>query len=307
MNENIGKGEYSVPTRGKKIIATIAFSVVIAILLIVTVFPIYWMILTSFKGGGGTGSPEISFFPRELSYLNYKAVFFPKSVPLHAAGGGTTTARLSQSGFVGISNSLIIAGFATILSLAIGLLAAYALAKLRFRGADTLAFWLILTRMLPSMTIVIPLFLMMNRLHLVDTKIALIMSYVAFNLPFATWMMRSFLVEIPNEMNESAVVDGCGHLQILTRILFPLILPGIIVTGIYIFMFCMNDFLFALVLTRFQTQTFPVQISSLTSVRGIEYGAIAAFGIAGSIPTLMLAVFTQKYLVRGLTYGAVKG
>lgn len=290
----------------KKIIGKIVVYTVVSILLVITLVPIYWTIVTSFKLPGEITTRVPTFIPKVATFVNYRAVFFPKSVSVSEVRGVPLEERSSITGWLGIGNSLIVAICATILSVAIGLLAAYAFTKLRFKGRDSLAFWLLSTRMFPPVTTILPIFLMMNKFHLIDTKVCLIIAYLVFNLPFAVWMLRGFFIDIPNELNESALVDGCGHLEALIKILIPLILPGVIVTAIYCFVFSWNEFLFALILTRVKAQTFPVQISSFIGVKGIAYGAISAFGIVGSFPSLLLAVFSQKYLIRGLTYGAVK-
>ena len=278
---------------------------VIAVILAITLFPVFWLVITSIKPVGEITTEVPIFFPAKPTLTHYEGVFFFKNQSLEEKPEATRE-RLSVSGWMGIRNSLIVTLLSTVLAIGIGFMAAYPFARLKFRGRDNLAFWLLSTKMFPPATVILPIFIMMNRLRLVDTPIALILTYLVFNLPFSVWILRGFLIEIPQEIDECAMVDGCGRVGALLRVVLPLLVPGIIVTGIFCFIFSWNEFLFALILTRIKAQTFPVQISAFLGVKGIQWGPMAAFGVAGSIPPLILAIAAQRYLVRGLTYGAVK-
>ncbi len=279
--------------------------IIIAVVMILTLLPIFWLVVTSIKPAGEITTRVPIFIPTKPTLSNYKGVFFPETGSLYQKAG-VAREMLSVTGWVGIKNSIIVTLLSTGLAIGIGLLAAYAFARLRFKGRDTLAFWLLSTKMFPPATVILPIFIMMNRFRLVDTQIALILAYLVFNLPFSVWMLRGFFTEIPRELDECAMVDGCSHLGALAKIILPLLIPGIIVTAIFCFIFSWNEFLFALILTRVKAQTFPVQVSAFLGVKGIQWGPMAAFGLAGSIPPLVLAIAAQRYLVRGLTYGAVK-
>jgi len=289
----------------KKIVFFAGNFTLIVLILILTLFPIFWLVVTSIKSGGEITTRVPIFIPTRPTLANYKGVFFPEAGSLYQKAG-VAREMLSVSGWIGMKNSIIVTIFSTSLAIGIGLLAAYAFSRLKFRGRDNLAFWLLSTRMFPPATVILPMFLMMNKLRLVDTQIALILAYLVFNLPFSVWMLRGFFIEIPRELDECAMVDGCSHFGALVKILLPLLVPGIIVTAIFCFIFSWNEFLFALILTRVKAQTFPVQVSAFLGVKGIQWGPMAAFGVAGSIPPLVLAITAQRYLVRGLTYGAVK-
>lgn len=289
----------------KKIAFLTANFTLIGLVLILTVLPIFWLIVTSIKPAGEITTRIPVFIPSKPTLANYKGVFFPEVGSLYQKAG-VAREMLSVSGWIGIRNSVIITLLSTALAIGIGLLAAYAFSRLRFKGRDNLAFWLLSTKMFPPATVILPIFIMMNSFRLVDTQIALILAYLVFNLPFSVWMLRGFFMEIPRELDECAMVDGCSHFGALIRIILPIIVPGIIVTAIFCFIFSWNEFLFALILTRVKAQTFPVQVSAFLGVKGIQWGPMAAFGVAGSIPPLVLAIAAQRYLVRGLTYGAVK-
>lgn len=289
----------------KKIAFLTGNFVLIALVLILALLPIFWLVVTSIKPAGEITTRVPIFIPTKPTLANYRGVFFPEAESLYQKAG-VAREMLSVTGWVGVKNSIIVTLLSTALAIGIGLMAAYAFSRLRFKGKDNLAFWLLSTKMFPPATVILPIFIMMNRFRLVDTQIALILAYLVFNLPFSVWMLRGFFMEIPKELDECAMVDGCSHWGALVKILLPLLIPGIIVTAIFCFIFSWNEFLFALILTRVKAQTFPVQVSAFLGVKGIQWGPMAAFGVAGSIPPLVLAIAAQRYLVRGLTYGALK-
>lgn len=291
--------------KAKKVAFFISNYLLIVLVLILALLPVFWLVVTSIKPAGEITTKVPIFIPSKPTLTNYRGVFFPEAESLYQKAG-VAREMLSVTGWVGVKNSIIVTLLSTALAIGIGLMAAYAFSRLRFKGRDTLAFWLLSTKMFPPATVILPIFIMMNRLRLVDTQVALILVYLVFNLPFSVWMLRGFFMEVPRELDECAMVDGCGHLGALVRIILPLLVPGIIVTAIFCFIFSWNEFFFALILTRVKAQTFPVQVSAFLGVKGIQWGPMAAFGVAGSIPPLVLAIAAQRYLVRGLTYGAVK-
>lgn len=291
--------------KAKKIALSIGNYTLIVLVLILALLPIFWLVTTSIKPAREITTEVPIFVPSKPTLANYRGVFFPQAESLYQEAG-VAREMLSVTGWVGLKNSMIVTLLSTGLAIGIGILAAYAFSRLRFKGRDNLAFWLLSTRMFPPATVILPIFIMMNRLRLVDTQIGLILAYLVFNLPFSVWMLRGFFIEIPRELDECAMMDGCGHLGALTKIILPLLVPGIIVTAIFCFIFSWNEFLFALILTRVKAQTFPIQVSAFLGVKGIQWGPMAAFGVAGCIPPLVLAITAQRYLVRGLTYGAVK-
>jgi multiple sugar transport system permease protein len=217
-------------------------------------------------------------------------------------------------GWEGLRNSLIIAAATTLLAVAIGTTAAYSMARFR-TGGKHLAFWFLSQRMLPPVAVVLPIFLLYSRYSqdwfgyaLIDTHIGLILLYTVFALPFTVWMMYAYFRQMPVELEEAALVDGCSRLQALVKIAWPLAAPGIISAAAFAFIFAWTEFLFALVLARGTTTTLPVALAGMvTSFQGNLYGEASALTMVSLIPALILGIFVQRHLVRGLTLGAVQG
>jgi len=203
-------------------------------------------------------------------------------------------------------NSLIVAVSNTGIVLALGSLAGYSLARFKFRGAENISFWILSVRMMPPVAAIIPIYIIMKNLRLLDNPLSLIITYLTFNLPFAVWMMRGFFQEIPREIEESALVDGCSTLGAFWNIALPLAAPGLVATGILTFIFAWNEFLFALILTGSKAVTLPVGITSYMKETGIGWGYMTAGGMLALIPVIILTILAQKHLVKGLTMGALK-
>ena len=204
-------------------------------------------------------------------------------------------------------NSLIVASLNTLLCLIVGSMAAYGLARFKFRGADNLAFWILSIRMMPPVAAIIPIYILMKNLRLLDTPWCLVITYLTFNLPFVVWMMKGFFEEIPREIEESALIDGCSDFSVFFRIALPLVAPGLAATAIMVFIFSWNEFLFALILTGTKAVTLPVGIIGYMKETGINWGYMTAGGILALIPVIVFMILVQKHLVKGLTLGALKG
>ncbi len=203
-------------------------------------------------------------------------------------------------------NSFIVASLNTGVVLVLGSFAAYSLARFRFKGADDIAFWILSVRMMPPVAAIIPIYIIMRNLRLLDTPWSLVITYLTFNLPFAVWMMRSFFREIPREIEESALVDGCSIFRSFRSIALPLVAPGLAATGILTFIFSWNEFLFALILTGSKAVTLPVGITGYMKETGINWGYMTAGGALALIPVILFTILAQKHLVKGLTMGALK-
>jgi len=203
-------------------------------------------------------------------------------------------------------NSLIVASLNTAACLALGTLAAYGLARFRFRGSENLSFWMLSVRMMPPVAAIIPIYIIMKTVHLLDTPWALVIIYLTFNLPFVVWMMKGFFEDIPREIEESALIDGCSETAVFRRIALPLVAPGLAATAIIVFIFSWNEFLFALILTGTRAVTLPVGIISFMKETGINWGYMTAGGVMALLPVIVFTVLVQKHLVKGLTMGALK-
>lgn len=249
-------------------------------------FPIYWLLSTSLK-------TQVDIFALPPKWLftptlqNYIHVLTKTPYPLQAR------------------NSLIAATANVALSMTIGTLAAYSISRFRV-GTKNLLYWFLGIRMLPPIVASIPLFLIAASLRLIDTYIILPILYLTLNLPFVIWMMKSFIDEIPRDIEESAFIDGCSHLGALVRVVLPLVAPGLVATAVFCFIMAWNEFLFAMIFTRASAMTLPVGISGFITEEQIFWGYITAAASVAAIPPIVFAVIFQRYLVRGLTFGAVK-
>lgn len=272
--------------------------VVAAVILIVwTAFPFVWILLTSLKGSADVISapPKFIFQP---TMDNYAALFFGNH-----QGGPSTTRPDFPLFFV---NSVIISTGAVVLSVLASIPAAYALARFSFPLKNSLGFIFMSFRFVPFLAFVIPLYLLYQRVGLYNTHIGLILAYQLITLPFTIWMLRSFFMEVPLEIQEAAQIDGCSWVGILTRVILPLSMPGIAVTVILGFMFCWNAFNYPLMLAG--RETFPVTVGAIQfiSYDQVLWGQMAAATIVSALPQLVLSLMVQKYIVRGLTMGAVR-
>jgi multiple sugar transport system permease protein len=199
----------------------------------------------------------------------------------------------------------VIAFSTALISVSVGSLAAYSLARFRF-GGDEFSFWIISTRMFPPVASAIPLFLIFRQLGIMDTYWVLIIANSVFNVPFAVWLLKSFIEDLPVELEESALIEGATIFGAFRRITLPLITPGLVTAFLFTFVFTWNEFMFALLLTRRAVRPMTVVISSLAGGHTILWAQIAAAGIITIIPGVLVVVFLQRYIVRGLTMGALK-
>jgi len=268
-------------------IKKIIFIGVVAIIFIIILFPPIVLFLTSFK----TEVDALSFPPKWIftpTIKNFTEIFHGSPIIKY------------------MINSIIVALLNTGVSLVFGSMAAYSLARFRFKGSDNIAFWMLSIRMMPPVVSVIPLYIIMRNLRLLDTPWCLIIAYLTINLPFVVWMMKGFFEEIPREIEESALVDGCSTFEVFRIIALPLAAPGLAATGIFTFIFSWNEFLIALILTGTKSVTLPVGLIGYMKETGIDWGYMAAGGILALIPVIIFALFAQKNLVKGLTMGAIK-
>ena len=202
-------------------------------------------------------------------------------------------------------NSIVVAVGATLVAIPFAFLASYAFRRSN-TGGRGLQFGILGLQMLPPIVLSIPIFILMKSLNLLNTRGALLASYLSFNLPFLIWMLMGFIDGIPRELEEAGLIDGATRLQCVTRIVFPLAAPGIMASAILNFILCWNEFLFALMLTAEKTSTVPIALAAMQTERGVMLGSLAAATSLAVIPMVALSIGIQKYLVRGLTFGALK-
>jgi len=259
--------------------------------LIAFLFPIYYMVSSSFKTRLELFQEPPTVFPAKISVDGYIDLFANR--------------QFGRALF----NSLFIVAVSVTISIAVGTLAAYSLARFRlpWKLNSLLAFWILSTRMLPPIVTIVPVYQIISSLHLLNTYTGLIIVYVAFSLPFAVWMMRSFIVEIPPEMEEAALVDGASRLQAMWQVTLPLARPGLVATAIFIVIDSYNEFLFAVILSS-TPDVMPMSVATASLVGRIttQWEAMNSGGTVAMIPIIILALLLQRHLVRGLTLGAVK-
>jgi len=206
-----------------------------------------------------------------------------------------------------LRNSVIIAGTSTVTSVLLGLFAAYAFSRFAMKGKNDLLFFILSTRMLPAVVVTIPLFLMYRQLGLHDKHLGMIILYTVFNLSFSVWLLKGFIDEIPREYEEAALVDGYTRMQAFFKIVLPQAVSGIAATVVFCLIFAWNEFAFALMLTSQRARTAPVGIATMMGRGGIEWSAIAAGAVGFLIPVVIITFALRKYLLRGITFGAIRG
>ena len=250
-------------------------------------FPVVWTVLTSIKPLALIPQmpPTWWFAP---TFEHYVAIF--------------TERNLLKS----LWNSLAIAGASTLLALLIGAPAAYAFSRFRFRGKEQLAFYFLTARMAPPIAVILPFFLISRDLGVLDTKLVLIVAYMTFNFAFVIWLLRGFFAEIPTELDEAAMVDGCTRFGAFARVVLPLAAPGLAAAAIICFIFSWNEFLFALILTNLSAKTLPVAAAGFVTDRLVLWGELCATAVVIYLPVMLFALLTRRHLIRGMTMGAIR-
>src|ERR671911_357575 len=261
---------------------------ILFLVLLWTLVPILWMVLASFKPGVAQLSPRPVFFFRP-TMQHYSDLFT----------GGNLGAY--------IINSALAAGISTIIAVSLGSLAGYGLARSHFRGKQHVAFWIISTRMAPIAAIVLPLFILFRYVNLLDSIPGLVVAYLTFNLPFAIWIMNAFFTDLPPSLEEAAMVDGASRFQAFYRVALPLVTPGIVTTAILCLVFSWNDYAFAATFSGPNSQTLPIAASQLVTQTSIDWGQLTAIGTIVVAPMILVGLIVRKWLVTGLTLGAVTG
>lgn len=265
-------------------------------------FPLYWVVTMAVKPKAEENPPGIIYWkPQNPTLKNYKDV-----LNLSNTSDSPFATAKSYSALTPLKNSFLAAGFGTLLALAVGVFAAYGIARFRSGGKE-LPFQILQLRMFPPAAVVIPLYFMFVYLHLWNTLQGLILIYAAVTFPFVVWLMRSFFQDVPREVAEAAIVDGCTQWGAFYKAVLPMVKGGLAATALFVFILNWSDFLIALVISGDNTITAPVFLNGLQSAgAGQEYGPQAALGIILILPPAILGLAIQRYLVRGLTFGAIK-
>lgn len=277
-------------TRKRSPLFVVMLYTLLGVYLLVAFAPIYWMVLTSLRTEKQIYSRVGMLIPRDLTLENY------------------TFALVERPLLVWLANSFIVALGAVVISIIISALAGYALARLRFPGRGHLARMLVYTYLIPTSLLFIPIFVIISRLGLQDARTGLILVYLSFTVPFGTWLLLGFFLTIPQELEDAAKIDGCSYLGVLFRIVLPLAKPGIAATFIFCFAEAWNEFLYAAVLLTHESRiTAPLGLLRFTVADSYLWGPLTAAALLTSIPAVILFILAQKFVVTGLTAGAVKG
>ena len=263
--------------------------ILLGLLLVFSLAPIIWIFLTSLKN-----RIDIFSYPPKFFFHPDPSAYFRFLIP----GNESILDKLFNTG--------IIAFGGTLLTLLTSCLAAYAFSRYQFKGRKFLLYLVLASRLLPPITAVIPLFMMMNSLNLIDTHVSLIVIYCALNLPFAIWMMKSYFDGIPVELELSAQIDGCSKLKALRYVTLPLAAPGMVATAIFVFVLCWNEYMFAFIFTSVNAKTVPVRIAETLGELQIYWQDMATLAMIVILPALIFSFYMQKHMVKGLTTGALK-
>lgn len=261
---------------------------IVATLLVIffVMFPLVWMILAAFKNEIDVYSSRLFFQP---TLDNFRAVFAsPTSLGSHTW------------------ISVMVSFLTVAITIPLGAAASYVLSRHRFKGRDSLFLLILITQFVPAVVVAIPFFNLFRTLGLIDTPVALVIVYLSFTLPYAIWMLRGFFDSLPVEVEEAAFIDGCNELQTLRYVTLPLVMPGLIVAGVFAFISAWNEYFFALILTKSDSLTLPIAIQTISGPRGPVWEQVSAAGIIVMVPILVMSLFIRKYFVEGITVGAVK-
>ncbi len=295
----------------------------VLVVALIGLIPIFVMVVTAFKTRSDVvaSPPKVLFTPtlEGFVYLLTERALLPQArleeAQANAENLGLFERIALESGqeitatsdYVNrLKNSLIVAGVSTFASVVLGLFAAYAFSRFDMAGKDDLLFFILSTRMLPAVVVTIPLFLMYRQLGLHDTYLGMILLYTVFNLSFSVWLLKGFIDEIPREYEEAALVDGYTRLQAFFKIVLPQAVTGIAATTVFCLIFAWNEYAFALMLTSDQARTAPPSIATMLGRGGIEWSAIAAGSLGFLIPVVIITFALRNYLLRGVTFGAIR-
>ncbi|WLW52306.1 carbohydrate ABC transporter permease [Streptomyces sp. YU58] len=252
-------------------------------------FPVYWMLNTAFKPAKDAIDPDPSLLPTGITFSNFGRA-------------------LDIADFWGpVGRSLIVSLAVVVIGMAVGLLAALAISRFAFRGRKIVIVGILAVQMVPLVAMIIPVFLLLNDLGQYDRLTGLIITYLTFILPFTVWTLRGFIVNIPKELEEAAMVDGCSRTGAFIRVVFPLLAPGMVATSVYGFIQAWNEYLYALMLLSQKNQTATVWLGNFTTKHGTEYAPMMAGSTMMAVPIVVLFLLVQRKMAAGLTAGAVKG
>lgn len=273
----------------RRIHVLLCYAVALSIV-IFAMFPVLWALLTSLKPESDIVTATIQYIPERVTFENYVAIWTRSNFPTL------------------ITNSAVVTLTTVVICVVIGTLASYAVARYRFRGRRELMLFYLVVRMFPAVMIIVPLFILMRSVGLLDSRLGLALAYTTFLLPVFIWMMKGFFDAVPSELEDAARIDGASRIGAMLRIVLPLVMGGLVATAVFVAIGAWNEFLFALMLTTSTgSRTWPVGLQLMVGEFQLPWGALSAGGIISIIPVILLFAIVQRAMVRGLTAGAVKG
>ena len=259
------------------------------LLLLFLLFPFYWTFVTSIKPESELYGAAVTYWPQNVTMESYRNLF------------------LKFNFLKPMGNSLLVAAVTTVVSLSVSLLAAYAFSRYRFAGRKAFMILFLTNNMFPTVLLLIPLYAIMRNMGLLYTPMSLVLSYTTFTIPFSVWLLNGYRNDLPMSLEEAAMVDGANRATAFLKIIFPVMVPCLVATGVYIFMTSWNEYTFAVMFTNERNRTIPVALKNLIGQLGVQWDLLTAGGIITIIPVCVMFFFAQKRLVEGLTAGAVKG
>lgn len=260
--------------------------------------PVAWLVISSISTRAELLSVPIHWIPDNPTLRNYVDILTP----------GTTVSEVARTFKITLRNSLLVASSVTVISLLVGSLASYALARIKFPFRQGFLIGILATRMIPEISLVIPLYIIAAQFRLLNSPLILIATYLSFALPFAIWLMAAFFQTVPIELEDAARIDGCSRLRTLFQIIMPVSAPGLVSTALFVFLTAWDEFFFALIFTStVAAKTVPVAIAEFTGRYVVDVSGMMTGGVLAAIPPIVLSLLFQRYIVSGLTAGAVKG
>ena len=261
----------------------------LGMILLFLLFPFYWTFVTSIKPEAELYGSVVTYWPQNAVFDSYRKLFV-------------------DFNFIRpMGNSLLVAAVTTAVSLLVSMLAAYAFSRFRFPGRKAFMIMFLTNNMFPTVLLLIPLYAIMRNIGLLYTPLSLVLSYTTFTIPFSVWLLNGYMNDLPMSLEEAAMVDGANRAGAFTKIIFPVLVPCLVATGVYIFMTSWNEYTFAVMFTNEKNRTIPVALKNLIGQLGVQWDLLTAGGIITIIPVCIMFFFAQKRLVEGLTAGAVKG
>lgn len=280
----------------RKIFPRVALYTAVLLIVFWTITPYLWLIISSLSDKIDLVTVPLKWIPTKLTLENYRSLFF--SYGEESVNVGLFIRSLKNSVIISLSTMLI--------SLPLGIMAAYSATRLKFKGSNGVLLTSMVTQLIPPIILVIPLYVIMRKFDLLDTQIGLILVDISISLPLVIWLMRGYFASIPADLENAARIDGCTYFGALIRVILPLAGPGLASVMIFAFIASWNEYMYSFIFTNIQAKTLPVLIGEFSTKLGLEYLKIAAAGVLASLPPVLLALGFQKFIIRGLTSGSVK-